>query len=143
MAIHKTHLAFAVLLAMPFTAATAARATEETRAAEQEKGQVLAVLQLLADEWNKTQVAPTSYFQADLTIVGNTPLYLFQGPEALQNWLKAYGDGQPPAVAKAKISARFLEPRTVEIEGAHAYIAIPGEWTVILDGDIGHGDLLG
>jgi hypothetical protein len=135
MEIRNSILASAVLLAMPFTAATAAGTTE------QEKGQVLAVLQSVADEWNKTQVAPTSQFQTDLTIVDNTPPYLFQGPEAVQNWLKAYRGDQPPAAAKAKISARFLEPKTVEIEGTRAYIAVPEEWTVTLDGrsDVTHG----
>ena len=135
MVLDKTIPAFAVLLAMPFTAATAAENTE------QEKRQVLAVLQSVADEWNKTQVAPTSQFQADLTIVDNTPPFLFQGPEAAQNWLKAYRADQPPATARARISARFLEPRTVEIEGARAYIAVPEEWTVILDGrsEVTHG----
>ena len=135
MAIDKTILVSAMLLAMPFMAATTAAPTE------QEKGQVLAVLQSVADEWSRTQVTSTSHFEAALTIVDNTPPYLFQGPEAVQNWLKAYRDNQPPAATKAKTSFRFLEPRTVEIEGARAYIAVPTEWTVTLDGrsDVSHG----
>jgi hypothetical protein len=86
-------------------------------------------------------VISTSHFEAALTIIDNTPPYLFQGPEAVQNWLKAYRDNQPPAANKAKTSLRFLEPRTVEIEGARAYIAVPAEWTVTLDGrsDVSHG----
>jgi hypothetical protein len=135
MAIDKTIVAFAVLLAMPFmTAATAATI-------EEQRGQVLAVIQSVADGWNKAQVAPTSQFGTDLTIVDNTPPYLFQGPEAVQNWLRAYRDNQPPAATKAETSLRFLEPKTVEIKGASAYIAVPAEWTVTLDGRSGvsHG----
>jgi hypothetical protein len=128
MALNKTILALVVPLAMPFMAQATAGTTE------QEKGQVLAVLQSVADEWSKTQVTSTSHFEAALTIVDNTPPYLFQGPEAVQNWLKSYRDNQPPTAAKAKTSLRFLEPRTVEIEGARAYIAVPAEWTVTLDG---------
>jgi hypothetical protein len=126
-------LALAVLLAKPCMAA---------EATEQEKGQVLAVLQSVAEEWSKTQVMPsTSHFEAALTIVDNTPPYLFQGPEAVQRWLRAYRETQPPAATKAKTSLQFLEPRTVEIEGARAYVAVPAEWTVALDGrrDVSHG----
>jgi hypothetical protein len=135
MAIHKILLASAVLLAMPFMALTKAATND------QEKGQVLAALQSVADEWNKTQVISTYHFESALTIVDNTPPYLFQGPDAVKNWFKAYRDSQPQAATSAKMSLRFLEPQTVEIEGDHAYIAAPAEWTVALDGrsDISHG----
>jgi hypothetical protein len=81
MANHNTILASAVLLAMPFMAASKAATND------QEKRQVLAVLQSVADEWDRTQVISTSHFEAALTIVDNTPSYLFQGPEAVQNWV--------------------------------------------------------
>jgi hypothetical protein len=129
-------LALAVLLAMPCMTAATAETTE------QEKGQVLAVLQAVAEEWSNTQAMPsTSHFEAALTVVDNTPPYLFQGPEAVQSWLRAYRETQSPAATKAKTSLHFLEPRTIEIEGARAYIAVPAEWTVTLDGrsDVSHG----
>jgi hypothetical protein len=149
MAIEKTILALAVLLVPLFMAAPTAGATE------QEEGQVLAVLESVADEWNKTQVTSASHCEAALTIVDNTPPYLFQGAEAVQNWLRAYRDNELGAAAtKANTSLRFLEPtvviiehraskdgQTVEIEGVRAYIAVPAEWTATLDGrsDVSHG----
>jgi hypothetical protein len=131
MVLGRTVVTFA-LLVIAFIAPVKAATTE------QQKGQVIAVIQSVADEWNKSQALPKSQFGTDLTIIDNTPPYVFQGRDAVQKWLKAYRDDQSPDASKAKTSLSFLEPKTVEIKGAGAYIAVPAEWIVTLDG---HSDV--
>jgi hypothetical protein len=135
MAVRKKILASAVLLMMPFMAARAVQATE------QDREQVVAAVQTVADEWNKKHTLSAPHFESALTVVDDTPPYLFQAPDAAEKWLKAYRDNQPPAAAESQTSLRFLEPKSIEINGARAYIAIPAEWTVTKGGknDVSHG----
>jgi hypothetical protein len=60
------------------------------RAAEQEKEQVLSVIQGVANAWNHGNIPGSTSFESSLTVGDNTPPYLFQGPNAVANWIKAY-----------------------------------------------------
>jgi hypothetical protein len=111
------------------------------QAAEREKERVLSVMQAVANAWNQGNIPASSYFEPSLTVVDNTSPYLFQGPDAVADWIKAYRNDQPKGSEDAKTSLHLLRPKTVEIRGARAYIAVPGDWTVRQYGQskISHG----
>lgn len=102
----------------------------------QEKDQVLTVMQAVVDAWNKPR---TSHFDPGLTIVDNTPPYLFQGKDAQEKWVKAYEASQASSVAPSQTSLRLLAPLTTEVTGGVAYIALPAEWAITRNG---HSDVL-
>ncbi|MEJ0095816.1 MAG: hypothetical protein WDN46_21135 [Methylocella sp.] len=102
---------------------------------------MLSVIHGVADAWDHGNIPGAAFFEPSLTIVDDTPPYLFQGRNAVANWIKAYRDAQPKGSEGAKASLHFLEPQTVEIKGARAYVAVPGEWTVEQNGqsNVSHG----
>lgn len=98
-------------------------------------------MQAVADAWNQGNIPASSYFEPSLTVVDNTSPYLFQGPDAVTDWIRAYRNDQPKGREDAKTSLRLLQPKTVEIKGARAYIAVPADWTVRQNGQskVSHG----
>lgn len=103
------------------------------QAAEPEEARVFSVLQAVADAWNQGNTLPSASFEAALTIVDDTPPYLFQGPDAVADWIEAYRKDQPRSSDDSKTSLHFLPPRAIEINGARAYVAVPSEWAVEQD----------
>lgn len=116
-------------------------ATGAPAAGASEQDDVLSALQAVAGAWNQGHMPAASNFEPSLTVVDNTPPYLFQGPDAVADWIKAYRDRQPKGTEDSKTSLHFLNPETVEITGARAYVAIPADWQVELHGktDVSHG----
>ncbi|WP_420138057.1 hypothetical protein [Sphingomonas sp.] len=115
-----------VLIALPGMSAQAAP--------DQDKAWVVAVMQAVADAWNKGVQPPAALFEPSLTIVDNTPPYLFQGRAAIEQWQAAYAASQPSAIAGAQTALRLGAPLSVETNAAHAYIALPADWTTTQNG---------
>jgi hypothetical protein len=99
-----------------------------------EEGRVLSVMRSVAGAWNEGHTPPSNCFEPSLTVVDNTAPYVFQGPDAVADWIKAYRENQPKGSEDAKTSLHFLRPKTVAINSTHAYVAIPARWTVQLNG---------
>ena len=108
---------------------------------EPEKAAVMSVMQTVADAWNSGKGIARDCFESSLTIVDNTPPYLFEGPRAMDDWVEAYRNGQPKETRDAKTTLQFSPPRSVKIKDSHAYIAVPADWSVEHDGhsDVAHG----
>jgi hypothetical protein len=117
---------------MSFVAADGARAAGDT--SEQDKAAAFSVMQAIAATWNSGHGFATDSFESSLTIVDNTPPFLFQGPHAVDAWIEAYRDQLPKSSKDAKTSLHLAKPQTVEIKGTHAYIAVPAEWRVEQNG---------
>jgi hypothetical protein len=105
------------------------------------KEQVLSVMQGVANAWNHGNIPAATDFEPSLTVVDDTPPYLFQGPNAITDWIEAYRQEQPKDEKESKTSLHFLKPLTVEISGERAYVAVPGEWAVDQGGQtkVSHG----
>ena len=80
---------------------------------EQEKEQVLSVMQGVANAWNHGNIPAATDFEPSLTVVDDTPPYLFQGPNAITDWIEAYRQEQPKDEKESKTSLHFLKPLTV------------------------------
>ena len=108
---------------------------------EQESAAVMSVMQTVADTWNSGKGIARDCFDSSLTIVDNTPPYLFEGPRAMDDWVEAYRNGQPKETRDAKTTLQFSPPRSVKIKSEHAYISVPADWSVEHDGhsDVAHG----
>jgi hypothetical protein len=106
-----------------------------------EEEHVLSVMRSVAGAWNEGRTPPSSYFESSLTVVDNTPPYVFQGPDAVEDWIKAYRESQPKGTEGAKTSLHLQQPKALAINSGHAYVAIPAEWTVRLNGqsDVSYG----
>jgi hypothetical protein len=134
-----------LMLISLFTGGASARAAEPDRddpnRGDQEKAGVLAVMQGVADAWNRGRILRTGYFDYSLTVIGDTPPYIFQGPHAVENWIEAYRNYRPKESEDAKPSLHLLQPQSVEIKGEYAYVAMPGDWTVEQNGqsNVSHG----
>jgi hypothetical protein len=116
-------------------------AAQPAHTAEPEQSRVLSVMQAIADAWNRGGMPASSYFEPSLTVVDDTPPYLFQGPNAVADWIAAYRSEQPKSSKNAKTTLRLLQPTNVEITGARAFVAVPADWTAEQDGkrDVEHG----
>jgi hypothetical protein len=127
------------LVVVSFSAADGARAAGDASA--QDKAAAFSVMRAIADTWNSGHGFATDTFESSLTIVDNTPPYLFQGPHAVDAWIEAYRDQLPKGSKDAKTSLHLSQPQTVEIEGTHAYIAVGAEWRVEQNGrsEVSHG----
>lgn len=99
-----------------------------------EEGSVLSVMRAVAGAWNEGRTPPSNYFEPSLTVVDNTAPYVFQGPDAVADWIKAYRESQPKGSEAAKTSLQLLPPKTLAVNSAHAYVAVPAKWTVQLNG---------
>jgi hypothetical protein len=110
-------------------------------ASAQDKAAAFSVMRAIADTWNSGHGFATDTFESSLTIVDNTPPFLFQGPHAVDAWIEAYRDQLPKGSKDAKTSLHLSQPQTVEIEGTHAYIAVGAEWRVEQSGrsDVSRG----
>jgi hypothetical protein len=91
---------------------------------------VMSVMQTVADTWNSGKGIARDCFESSLTIVDNTPPYLFEGPHAMDDWVEAYRNEQPKETKDAKTTLHFSPPRSFKIKDTHAYIALPAEWSV-------------
>jgi hypothetical protein len=106
-----------------------------------EEARVVSVMRAVASEWNEGHTPSSAHFDSSLTVVDDTPPYIFQGPNAIADWITAYRESQPKQSKDPKTSLRLLEPKTFEINNAHAYLALPAEWSLRLNGQttISHG----
>jgi hypothetical protein len=115
--------------------------TATAQAVKTDMDQPLSVMQAVAREWNDGHFPSPAYFEPHLTIVDDTAPYLFQGEDAVRNWLEAYRRDQQKG-SDNLTSLRFLEPRLVETDGSRAYVAVPAEWTIMkVDGDEANGEI--
>jgi hypothetical protein len=59
----------------------------------------------------------------------------------MDDWVEAYRNGQPKETRDAKTTLHFSPPRSFKVKDAHAYIAVPADWSVEHDGhsDVAHG----
>ena len=88
-----------------------------------DKADVLAQIRSTVDAFTRGEPLANS----PQMVIDNLPPYRFQGPTAVTDWGKAYTDstsGKNVTNASLKLSA----PKTVEVSGTHAYVAVPGEW---------------
>src|ERR1700710_2054124 len=104
-------------------------ATEPLQA-ERATDEPLSVMQAVADEWNHGHFPSPAYFESSLTVVDDTPPFLFQGPDAVKRWIEAYRSNQPKSSEGSQTTLHFLQPKLVETNGDRAYIAVPAEWIV-------------
>jgi hypothetical protein len=104
-------------------------------------GDAFARVQATVDAFNQGKgiSVATRFFQSSVTIVDDTPPFLFRGPTAARDWEKAYAEseGQDPA----KASLNLLPPTTVDVQGKQAYVAVPANWNVNSGGEnsVSHG----
>jgi hypothetical protein len=119
--------------------ADSAQAAEDRN--EQDSAAVMSVMQTVADTWNSGKGIARDCFESSLTIVDNTPPYLFEGPRAMEDWVEAYRNGQPKETKDAKTTLHFSPPQSFKIKDTRAYIAVPAEWSVEHDGhsNVAHG----
>jgi len=68
----------------------------------------------------------TRFFQSSVTIVDDTPPFLFRGPTAVKDWEKAYAESEGQDPRKAFLN--LLPPTAVEVQGKEAYVAVPANW---------------
>jgi hypothetical protein len=129
----------AVGLLVGFSGAGGAQAAEDK--GEQDKAAVVSVMQTVADSWNSGKGVARDCFESSLAVVDNTPPYLFEGPHAMDDWIEAYRNEQPKESKDAKTTLHFFEPRSIKINGTHAYIAITADWNVEQNGhsEAAHG----
>jgi hypothetical protein len=96
------------------------------RAVEQENERVLSVIRAVADAWKDGQPAAT-YFESSATAVDDIPPFFFKAPGAMKKVRKAMRDEQLKGGEGGKAWLTVLPPKTIDIKGAHAYVA--GPWT--------------
>lgn len=101
-------------------------------ASETDTDQPLSVMQAVVDDWNSGRHS-TGYFEPSLTIVDDTPPYLFQGPDAPTKWMEAYRRNQSHVYEGTQTVLHLLQPKLLATEGSHAYIAVPAEWIISKD----------
>jgi hypothetical protein len=98
---------------------------------------VFARVQAAVDAWNKGgSAAASAYFRPTLTIVDNTPPYLFRGPHAMDDWAKAYSHDGPVGHDLTKATLHLLTWQTVEVSAQQAYVAVPAAWKIEVNGNI-------
>jgi hypothetical protein len=103
------------------------------RALEADTDEPLSVVQQVADEWNSGHAPSAAYFVPSLTIIDDTPPYLFQGPDATRKWMEAYNRNQPREYEGTQTALHLLRPKLLATDGPHAYVAIPAEWMISKD----------
>jgi hypothetical protein len=104
---------------MTIGTATAAEPSGDDKAA------VVSLLKEAIEAWSHNNIdVATRHLSPSIAITDSTAPYFFQGPTAVSDWLKAYA---------AEIKANDItdpwetlgKPTEVEVDGPHAYIAIP------------------
>jgi hypothetical protein len=107
-----------------------------------EASDVIARVQATVDAWNKGDAAAAkAYFRPTVTIVDNTPPYLFRGPHAVDDWATAYSHDGPVGHDLTKTSLHLSPWQTLEVNAQQAYVAIPAEWKIEVNGHtvVSHG----
>jgi hypothetical protein len=108
-----------ICLLMTIGTATAAEPSGD------DKATVVSLVKEAVDAWSRNDIdVAKRHMSPSVVLIDDTAPYFFQGPTAVSDWLKAYA-----AESKAQDITdpwqTLGEPIEVEVDGPHAYVAIP------------------
>jgi hypothetical protein len=104
---------------MTIGTATAAEPSGDDKAA------VVSLLKEAIEAWSRNDIdLATRHLSPSMVITDSTAPYFFNGPTVVSDWLKAYAaDAKAHDITEPRET--LGEPTEVEVDGTHAYIAIP------------------
>lgn len=118
----------AVVLAVMVAASARTGSAQD---AVDDRRDALAVVHKVAEQWSLNQTPSRSLFDASFIIIDDSSPYVFEGPNALEDWKKAYFAYEPVGAEDSTSELALMDPTDAESKGRrHAYFVIPALWTV-------------
>jgi hypothetical protein len=106
-------------LLMTIGTATAAEPTSD------DKARVVSLVKEAVDAWSRNDIEGAKrHMSPSVVLLDSTAPYIFQGPTAVADWVKAYAV-ESKALDISDSWQTLGEPTEVDVDGTHAYVVLP------------------